>query len=532
MDSPSREWRLLDTAVSTAARNMALDEAILVARSEGLVPSTLRFLQFSPPAALVGVYQRVEEELRLEYCRDEGVEMNRRLTGGGAIYFDETQLGWEIVGSPGDVGGLPSADLFGRLCAPVVAALRALGLNASFRPRNDIEVGGRKISGTGGTAEGSAFLFQGTLLTDFDVDTMLRVLRVPVEKLKRKEIDSLRERVTCLRWELGAVPPLDELKEILAREFERAFGVRLVPGPLSPFERERVGARLAYFSSDSWILGERLPRSRKDYLRGYARVGSGVLKASVTYDRARESVEYVVFSGDFFAFPVRSVYDLEAALKGVAPDEVGPTVERFIAETGADFAGLGPAEFASAVEDALGRVEYERYGVPAEDVNSVFSIGEPMSRVAAIGATAVLLPYCAKPLDCDLRFTEECTECGRCDIGAAYALAREVGVEVRTITSFEHLMATLADMKARGVPAFVGSCCEAFYLKHRGDMERHGVPGVLVDVGSDTCYDLGRTREAYVGAFEGVTTIRPALLERVVRACAAKRPGPVEERSG
>lgn len=502
---------------------MATDEVILAARSEGATPSTLRFLQFSPPAALVGVYQRVEEELRVGYCEEHGVEINRRLTGGGAIYFDETQLGWEIVGSADDVGGLPSADLFERLCAPVVAALRSLGLDAGFRPRNDIEVRGRKISGTGGTAEGDAFLFQGTLLTDFDVDTMLRVLRVPVEKLKRKEIDSLRERVTCLQWELGASPPLSELKRILALEFASAFGVQLVPGPLTELERRRLGERLAHFSSGAWIRGERLPASRKDYLRGYARVGSGVLKASVTYDRARGRVEYVVFSGDFFAFPMRAVYDLEAALKGVAPDEVGAAIERFVSRTGADFAGLGPSEFASAIEDAVGRLDHESLGIPAEDANSVFSVGDPMSRVAAIGATVLLLPYCAKPLDCDLRFTEECTECGRCDIGGAYALARQTGLEVRTITSFEHLMASLEEMKARGVPAFVGSCCEAFYIKHRGDMERHGVPGVLVDVGSDTCYDLGRTREAYAGAFEGVTTIRLSLLERVVRACAAKR---------
>lgn len=524
-------WRLLDTGIATAAENMAVDAVILAARSEGGVPSTLRFLQFSPPAALVGTYQRVEEELRTEYCEEHGIEINRRLTGGGAIYFDEPQLGWEIVGSSDDVGGLPSADLFERLCAPVVAALRSLGLDARFRPRNDIEVGGKKISGTGGTAEGDAFLFQGTLLTDFDVDTMLRALRVPVEKLKRKEIDSLRERVTCLRWELGTVPPLSELKRILALEFASAFGVELVPGPLTPTERERLGERLAHFSSERWIHGERLPASRKDYLRGYARVGSGVLKASVTYDRARERVEYVVFSGDFFAFPVRAVYDLEAALKGVPLDGVGAVVERFIAETRADFAGLGPSEFASAIEDAVARLDHVNLGVPAEDANNVFSVIEPMSGVAAIGATALLLPYCAKPLDCDLRFTEECTECGRCDIGAAYALARELGLEVRTITSFEHLMSTLAEMKARGVPAFIGSCCEAFYIKHRADMEKHGVPGVLVDVGSDTCYDLGRTREAYAGAFEGVTTIRPVLLERVVRACAAKRVPAREERS-
>ena len=520
-----REWRLLDTGVATAAENMALDAVIVAARSEGLVPSTLRFLRFSPAAALVGVYQRVEEELRLDYCEQERISVNRRLTGGGAIYFDETQLGWEIIGSADDVGGLPAVDLFERLCAPVVGALRDLGLDASYRPRNDIEVGGRKISGTGGTAEGEAFLFQGTLLTDFDVETMLRVLRVPVEKLKRKEIDSLRERVTCLQWELGRTPPISELKRILAASFERALGVRLVPGPLTLVERERLEEELPRFSSDLWIRGDRLPKSRKNYLRGYARTGSGVLKASVTYDRARAKVECVVFSGDFFAFPMRAVYDLEASLKGVARDEVGRAIDRFLSGSGSDFASLGGSEFTSAIEDAIGRLDYERLGISTDEANGIFAVGEGMSVAAEIGSTVLLLPYCAKPLDCDLRYSEECTECGRCDIGGAYALARELGLEVKTITSFEHLMKSLAEMEVRGVPAFVGSCCEAFYIKHRSEMESHGVPGVLVDVGSDTCYDLGRTREAYAGAFEGVTTIRLPLLEAVVRACAARPVG-------
>ena len=513
-------WRLLDTGVTTAARNMALDHVVLEAVSRGEAPATLRFLQFSPPAALVGVYQRVEEEIRVDYCRSEGIEINRRLTGGGAIFFDETQLGWEIV-APGDgVGGLPAVALFERLSGPVVTALRRLGLDAGFRPRNDIEVGGRKISGTGGTAEGDSFLFQGTLLTDFDVDSMLRALRVPVEKLKRKEIDSLKERVTCLAWELGECPRLDHLKQLLAEEFSLALGVELAPAGLTPFEEDLLAAELPRFRSDAWVEGERLPSSRKDYLRGYARVSSGVLKASVVFDSARDVVEYVWFSGDFFAFPRRAVYDLEAALKGVAAGDVRAVIDDFLAGGDLDLAGLGAPELASAVDDAVGRTAYPAFGVDAEEANSVFTVVEPLEAVAGLGAEALLLPYCAKPVDCGFRHTEECGQCGRCAVGDAYALAEELGVEVRTIVSFEHLMESLAEMSARGVRAFVGSCCEAFYLKHRGEMEAHGIPGVLVDVESDTCYDLGRAREAYVGAFEGETTLSPALLEKVTRACA------------
>src|SRR3989304_4011077 len=98
--------------------------------------------------------------------------------------------------------------------------LRHLGLRAYFRPRNDIEVHGRKISGTGGTELSGAILFQGTILVDFDVDEMLRALRIPTEKLQEKEIESVKERVTCLKWELGLTPTLSQIKASLQKGFE------------------------------------------------------------------------------------------------------------------------------------------------------------------------------------------------------------------------------------------------------------------------------------------------------------------------
>ncbi|RLJ01267.1 MAG: lipoate--protein ligase family protein, partial [Candidatus Aenigmatarchaeota archaeon] len=66
---------------------MALDEAILEARSRGLIPNTLRFLQFSPHCVLVGYHQTVSQEVRVDYCRAQGIEINRRITGGGALYW-------------------------------------------------------------------------------------------------------------------------------------------------------------------------------------------------------------------------------------------------------------------------------------------------------------------------------------------------------------------------------------------------------------------------------------------------------------
>ncbi|MBL7202456.1 MAG: lipoate--protein ligase family protein [Anaerolineae bacterium] len=180
-------WRLLDTDPRSAAENMALNEVTLAAHSEGRVPDTLRFLQFSPRCTLVGYHQSVEQEIRIPYCQEYRIEINRRLTGGGALFWDETQLGWEIYASRSDTRFPQRAEeLYERICQAAIRGLATLGVRAAFRAKNDIEVDGRKISGTGGTSLNGTFLFQGTLLVDFDVDTMLRALRIPTEKLRDK----------------------------------------------------------------------------------------------------------------------------------------------------------------------------------------------------------------------------------------------------------------------------------------------------------------------------------------------------------
>ena len=231
-------WRLLDTGKRSAAENMCLDETILEAKAEGVVPNTLRFLQFRPHTCLVGFHQSVEQEIREDYCKSTGIEINRRITGGGAIYFGEDTLGWELIAGK-DTASRDVPGLYRLLCDAGIQGLRSLGIDASFRPVNDIEVHGRKISGTGGTEARDAFLFQGTLLVDLNIHVMLRALRVPTEKLKDKEIDSLKERLTCLRWELGKVPPVEEIKAAIIGGFSKAFGGEIYAG-----RPDRLGRRI------------------------------------------------------------------------------------------------------------------------------------------------------------------------------------------------------------------------------------------------------------------------------------------------
>jgi len=69
----------------TAAENMALDETLLEVKGEGKSPNTIRFLQFSPRTVLVGFHQAVSEEIRIKYCRERGIDINRRITGVGPV---------------------------------------------------------------------------------------------------------------------------------------------------------------------------------------------------------------------------------------------------------------------------------------------------------------------------------------------------------------------------------------------------------------------------------------------------------------
>ena len=155
-------WRLIDTGPRSAAENMALDEVFLELKAEKRMPHTFRFLQFSHPTVLVGHHQSVEEEVRLDYCRTRGIEINRRLTGGGALYWGKLELGWEFYLSKTDPR-IPSTieELYRMMGEASALGLRHLGIQAYSRPRNDIEIHGRKISGTGGTELSGAILFQG-----------------------------------------------------------------------------------------------------------------------------------------------------------------------------------------------------------------------------------------------------------------------------------------------------------------------------------------------------------------------------------
>jgi len=516
-----REWRLLDTGHRCAAENMTLDDILLECRSQNLIPNTIRFLQFNPPAVLVGYHQVVEHEVRIDYCKNHGIDINRRITGGGAIYFDKNSLGWEIIASTSDfINYQPLERLYKKMCEGVILGLKALGIQASFRSKNDIEINGRKISGTGGTERNGAFLFQGTLLIDFDVDTMLRALRIPIMKLKDKEINSVKKRVTCIKWELGYQPDIDEIKHALTNGFENAFGIKLVEGGLTETENKLLKKRLSRFQSKKWIFLERRPLNEAVEVYAIRKTPGGLIRASLAIDKGTKIIKNALITGDFFAYPSKAILDLEAILKYSPCDEkeIRQTVYSFFKNTKAKVLGITPEDIVQIILEAIEKMKYEEFGINPAEANHLYTILKKGPEILKDGCNVLLLPYCAKLLTCEYRKKDGCVMCGKCSVGIAYELALTSGLTPITIQNFEHLMQTLKELKRKGVKGFLGCCCEAFFCKHQNDFEQAGIPAILIDIDSQTCYDLGKEEIALKGDFENQTELKIGLLNRLLQA--------------
>lgn len=510
-------WRLLDAGARTASENMALDEVLLELKAQNKIPNTLRFLQFSNPTVLVGHHQSVEEEVRLDYCKTKGIEINRRLTGGGALYWGRQELGWEIYVPKRDPR-IPSKieDLYRKMGEAAAHGLSHLGVRAHFRPRNDIEIRGRKISGTGGTELSGAILFQGTVLVDFDVDEMLRALKIPTEKLQDKEIESVKERVTCLKWELGQIPRLNQIKTSLIKGFEEAFDVTFKDKPLTSEEENLLKTKLPYFSSPDYIfkIRESLPRRRT--LTSILRAPGGLIRISIAIDTKTQVINQILITGDFFAYPKRAVFDLESLLKNskASLSNIQKIIRSFFADKKPEIPGVNESHLVQAIEEAIQKLDLLPLGFDEENTHHLFPVLKPFRKITR--PEVLLLPYCAKELDCLYRNQQGCEECGRCSVGEAIEMARSFKMDSVTIQNYEDLESTLYRLKRSGVQGFVGSCCQPFYGKHRPDFERAGLPGILVDLERTTCYDLGQENKALKGQFENQTHLNLPLLQKVL----------------
>lgn len=346
-------FRVIDTGLRTGRANIAFDQALIEARATDQVPDTIRFLRFHP-VALVGRHQILSHEVDLAYCRAHGIEVGRRITGGGAIFLDEGQLGWELVFRRASLGLSDLDTAARRICEAAAAGLRRLGIAANYRPRNDIEVEGRKLGGTGGFFDGDLLFYQGTVLIDFDPATMLGALRLPAAKLAKRGLASIAERMVTLRNLLGNTrPDIDTIQAALLSGF--AEGLGLLPEPGTSIAAEEALARRLYdeeIGTDAFVFTpDAPPDAHLQPIATLTRPG-GSVRVDLRRDRTGH-IRDVLITGDFFVTPPRVIRDLEAALRGIPAEDAATVIDRFFAAHPATFLGLNAADLCEAVLAAL-----------------------------------------------------------------------------------------------------------------------------------------------------------------------------------
>lgn len=351
----TKPFRVIDTGTRAARANIAFDQALIEAHKAGAIPDTIRFLAF-PPAALIGRHQVLGQEVRLDHCRARGIQTARRITGGGAIYLDPGQLGWELVFHRRTLGIDNLGELARCICEAAAAGMNRLGLAAKYRPRNDIEVDGRKISGTGGFFDGDTLFYQGTLLIDFDPADMVAALNVPAEKLAKRALDSAAQRVVTMRDLLGdKLPDRRAIKEALATGFAESLGIEPTWG--APSADEEAGARRAHddeIGTEAFVDGLVLPVTGPDTVEAVHTGPGGTVKAHIRLEGPGNArIREVLITGDFFVTPPRVIFDLEASLRGVLAADVGAAADRFFAGAKVGLLTIAPADFKKVLERAV-----------------------------------------------------------------------------------------------------------------------------------------------------------------------------------
>lgn len=306
-------WRYLADDGVSASFGLAADD-FMARRQEGL--PVIRLYTYRSHCALVGRFQRLDAELHREACRREGVEMNRRPTGGGAILMGADQLGVAIT-VPARLRPTPSSgvrELFHRYSRGLIVGLGSLGIAAAFHRKNDLEVDRRKIAGLGFYFDRSGgLLFHASLLLDLDVELMLRVLKTPFEKISDKEITAVSHRITTVRRESGRAVTVAEARSRILAGYHEALGVDPVADAFTPAELAGIAAlEQSRYRRQDWIDHQ----AGVAETFGFSRVKTpgGLIEVHLTL--SGEVTKAVYLTGDFFA-DERGVAEVERRLKRV-----------------------------------------------------------------------------------------------------------------------------------------------------------------------------------------------------------------------
>lgn len=307
------------------------------------------------PLVSVGYFQDLSG-VDLSYCRDHGLSVMRRELGGGTTLLDRNQIFYQIIMKKDNpVLPLNIDQLYRKFSTPVIEAYRAMGVETSFKPINDIITAqGRKISGEGGGDIGKCIVFVGGILLDFDFELMSKVLRVPDEKFRDKLYKTMQDNLSTLKMELGYTPEREDVINVLIDKFGGVLG-DLTPAVI-PDEVWKLAKELGekYTSQEFMNLNS----YDQDFItigagvkikQGMYKAMGGLIQSSVTTRDGK--IADLVLTGDFTCYPKNCLPELAAYIAGSVynEQEIKNRIEQYLSGSNAEIPGVSAADICTAI---------------------------------------------------------------------------------------------------------------------------------------------------------------------------------------
>jgi lipoate-protein ligase A len=247
--------RVLKTGHNSAYYNMGLDQVLSEGVAAGGDP-VLRFYGWDPAAVSIGYFQKMEEEVDTEKCKELGIDIVRRITGGGAVFHDQELTYSFMIPVENDLVRKPILESYEDICGGIIEGGKDLGLDIKFVPLNDLIVEGKKVSGNAQTRRGGVILQHGTILLGVDVERMFDLLLVPNEKIRDKMIATVKERVTSISSQLGREFSFNEAVGVFERGYTRFFDqVEFVDSSVTS-EEDALAKKYAQetYGNEDWLF--------------------------------------------------------------------------------------------------------------------------------------------------------------------------------------------------------------------------------------------------------------------------------------
>lgn len=268
--------------------NLAMEEYVLKHLNS---LEKIFFLWQDDPTIVVGRNQNTIEEINQEFIKAKGINVVRRMTGGGAVYHDLGNLNFTFIVSDEDNTGFD----FEKFTRPVIKSLARIGIKAENNGRNDITIEGKKFSGNAQCRYKNRVLHHGTLLFNSSQEDMVAALNVSEDKFISKGIKSVRSRVTNIAEHLQKDMSIKEFRDLLKHDFWNEDGSENFEYQLSEMDLEKINElRKHKYKTWEWVYGH----SPAFNVKNAKRFDWG--KIEVRLDVKRGIIEKCKFYGDFF----------------------------------------------------------------------------------------------------------------------------------------------------------------------------------------------------------------------------------------